>query len=76
MRALDVIIHFIEITPEAWQIDDYWAKHTNGMWIWIGNGFWNCHIEKPEYQELNFFERIRLYRALKKMKAEKEESLF
>jgi hypothetical protein len=33
--------------------------------IWIGNGVFGYHIEKPEYQEIGLIEKFKLHRQLK-----------
>ncbi len=70
MKGLNIILHSLATEPEAWSVDEYWAKHEKGLKIWIGHGFFSCRIEKPFYQELGLFERIKLYKAIKQIKAE------
>ncbi|MBF0286289.1 MAG: hypothetical protein HQM14_00610 [SAR324 cluster bacterium] len=70
MKGLNVILHSLATEPEAWSVDKYWAKHASGLTIWIGNGFFSYHIEKPFYKEFGLFERIKLYQAIKKTMAQ------
>ena len=67
MKGFNVILHSLEKQPEAWEVDRLWAKHENGLTIWIGSGVLNCRIEKPFYQELSVWERFKLYRTIKKL---------
>ncbi|MBC8260158.1 MAG: hypothetical protein H8E38_14195 [SAR324 cluster bacterium] len=54
--------------PEDWRLDEFHAKHKSGVQIWIGNGVFGFHIEKPEYQELNLIEKFRLLQQIKLLK--------
>lgn len=72
MAGLNVILFIMKKEPESWTVDQFWAKHDNGIAIWIGNGFLSCRIEKPEYLEFSLFNRIKLYRAVRKLRAELE----
>jgi hypothetical protein len=33
--------------------------------IWIGNGVFGYHIEKPQYQEIGLIDKFKLHRQLK-----------
>jgi hypothetical protein len=33
--------------------------------IWIGNGLFGYHLEKPEYQEIGFLEKFKLHQQIK-----------
>ena len=67
MRAdnLNVILHNMSRNPDDWKLDKYHALHKSGVKIWIGNGLYSYHIEKPEYQELGMIERFRLHKQIK-----------
>ena len=62
---LNVILHNMSRNPADWKLDKYHALHKSGVKIWIGNGLYSYHIEKPEYQELGLIERFRLYKQIK-----------
>ncbi|MGK5095125.1 hypothetical protein WDW89_24340 [Deltaproteobacteria bacterium TL4] len=72
MKTVDVILHDIKTKPEAWRIDEFWARHQSGTAIWLGNGFWGCHVKKPQYQEFNLMDRFKLYRALRQLERTEE----
>ena len=67
MRAnnLNIILHNMKCKTEDWKIDSFRAIHKSGLKIWIGNGLLGYHIEKPEYQELGWFEKYKLHRHIK-----------
>ena len=67
MRAdnLNVILHNMSRNPDDWRVNKYHALHKSGVKIWIGNGLYSYHIEKPKYQELGFIERFRLHKQIK-----------
>ena len=67
MRAdnFNVILHNMSRNPADWKLDKYHALHKRGVKIWIGNGLYSYHIEKPEYQELGLIERFRLHIQIK-----------
>lgn len=73
MEELNVILVMMKKDPESWSVDRFWAKHKNGIAVWIGSGFFNCHIQKPNYLELGLFNRIKLYRAIGHLKTELEK---
>ena len=73
MQGVNVIVFNMKTEPETWTVDRFWAKHEKGLAIWIGNGVFSCRIEKPDYQELGLFDRIRLYRAIRKLRAKLEK---
>ena len=63
-KSIDVIINYIKRKPEEWHLDEFYLKHKSGLKIWIGNGFTNYHITKPNYQELTWTEKFRLRKAI------------
>ena len=67
MRAdnLNVILHNMARNPYDWRLDEFHAHHKSGVKIWIGNGVYSYHIEKPEYQEIGLIEKFKLHRQLK-----------
>ena len=67
MRAdnLNVILHNMACNPYDWRLDEFHAHHKSGVKIWIGNGVFSYHIEKPEYQEIGLIEKFKLHRQLK-----------
>ena len=67
MRAdnLNVILHNMACNPNDWRLDEFHAHHKSGVKIWIGNGVYSYHIEKPEYQEIGLIEKFKLHRQLK-----------
>ena len=67
MRAdnLNVILHNMSRNPSDGKRNKYHALHKSGVKIWIGNGLYSFHIEKPEYQELGLIERFRLHKQIK-----------
>ena len=67
MRAdnLNVILHNMARNPDDWRLDEFHAHHKNGVKIWIGNGVFGYHFEKPEYQENGLIEKYKLQRQLK-----------
>ena len=67
MRAdnLNVILHNMARNPYDWRLDEFHAHHKSGVKIWIGNGVFSYHIEKPEYQEIGLIEKFKLHRQLK-----------
>ena len=67
MRAdnLNVILHNMSRNPADWKINKFHAQHKSGVRIWIGNGLYSYHIEKPEYQELGLIERFKLHKQIK-----------
>ena len=67
MRAdnLNVILHNMTRNPNDWRLDVFHAHHKSGVKIWIGNGVFGYHIEKPEYQEIGLIEKFKLHRQLK-----------
>ena len=69
MRAdnLNVILHNMSRNPTDWKINKFHALHKSGVKIWIGNGLYSYHIEKPEYQELSLIERLRLHKQIKQL---------
>ncbi len=73
MHGLNVILFNMEKEPKTWTVNKFWAKHDSGLVIWIGSGIFSCRVEKPEYQEFGLFARIKLYRAIRKLKAELEK---
>ena len=73
MKELHVMLWMMKKDPESWSVDQFWAKHKSGVAVWIGNGLLSCHIEKPTYLELSFFNRIKLYRAIGQLRAELEK---
>ena len=67
MRAdnLNVILLNMARNPDDWRLDEFHAHHKSGVKIWIGNGVYSYHIEKPEYQEIGLIEKFKLHRQLK-----------
>ena len=67
MRAdnINVILLNMARNPDDWRLDEFHAHHKSGVKIWIGNGVFSYHIEKPEYQEIGLIEKFKLYRQLK-----------
>ena len=67
MRAdnLNVILFNMARNPDDWRLDEFHAHHKSGVKIWIGNGVFSYHIEKPEYQEIGLIEKFKLHRQLK-----------
>ena len=67
MRAdnLNVILLNMARNPDDWRLDEFHAHHKSGVKIWIGNGVFSYHIEKPEYQEIGLIEKFKLQRQLK-----------
>ena len=67
MRAdnLNVILNNMARNPDDWRLDEFHAHHKSGVKIWIGNGVFSYHIEKPEYQEIGLIEKFKLHRQLK-----------
>ena len=67
MRAdnLNVILHNMARNPDDWRLDEFHAHHKSEVKIWIGNGVFGYHIEKPEYQEIGLIEKFKLHRQLK-----------
>ena len=67
MRAdnLNVILLNMARNPDDWRLDEFHAHHKSGVKIWIGNGVFSYHIEKPEYQEMGLIEKFKLQRQLK-----------
>ena len=74
MRAenLYVILHNMERNPDDWRLDEFHAFHKGGVKIWIGNGVFGYHIEKPEYQELGLIERFKLHQQINFLIANKK----
>ena len=66
MRAdnLNVILLNMAGNPDDWRLDEFHAHHKSGVKIWIGNGVFSYHIEKPEYQEIGLIEKFKLQRQL------------
>ena len=66
MRAdnLNVILLNMARNPDDWRLDEFHAHHKSGVKIWIGNGVFSYHIEKPEYQEMGLIEKFKLQRQL------------
>ena len=62
---LNVILHNMSRNPGDWKINKFHALDKSGVKIWIGNGLYSYHIEKPEYQELGLIERFRLHKQIK-----------
>ena len=62
---LKVILHNMARNPDDWRVDDFHALHKSGVKIWIGNGLFGYHLEKPEYQEIGFFEKFKLHKEIK-----------
>ena len=67
MRAdnINVILLNMARNPDDWRLDEFHAHHKSGVKIWIGNGVFSYHIEKPEYQEIGLIEKFKLQRQLK-----------
>ena len=67
MRAdnLNVILLNMAGNADDWRLDEFHAHHKSGVKIWIGNGVFSYHIEKPEYQEIGLIEKFKLQRQLK-----------
>lgn len=66
-----ILIHKLLTEPDAWKVDDFWAIHQSGLTIWIGSGAFSCRIEKPEYREFPFFERLRVYKTIQQLRQKK-----
>ena len=62
---IKVILHNMSRNPDHWRINDFHAIHKSGVKIWIGNGLLGYHLEKPQYQEIGFFEKLKLHQQLK-----------
>jgi hypothetical protein len=62
---LNVILHNMARKPAAWRLDDLHALHRSGVTLWIGNGLFGYHLEKPEYQEIGFLEKFKLHQQIK-----------
>jgi hypothetical protein len=62
---LNVILHNMARKPDDWRLDDFHALHKSGVKIWIGNGLFGYHLEKPEYQEIGFLEKFKLHQQIK-----------
>lgn len=62
---IKVILHNMSRNPDHWRISEFHAIHKSGVKIWIGNGLFGYHLEKPEYQEIGFFEKLKLHHQLK-----------
>ena len=62
---LNIILHNMARNPNDWRLDDFHARHKSGVKIWIGNGLFGYHLEKPEYQEIGFIEKFKLYQQIK-----------
>ena len=69
---LKVILHNMARNPNDWRLDDFHALHKSGVKIWIGNGLWGYHLEKPEYQEIGFFEKLKLHQQIKLLNENKK----
>jgi hypothetical protein len=67
MRAdnLNVILNNMARNPDDWRLDEFHAHHKSGVNIWIGNGVFGYHIEKPQYQEIGLIDKFKLHRQLK-----------
>ncbi len=50
--------------PGDWRLDEFHAFHKSCVKIWIVNGVFGYHIEKPEYQELGLIERFKLHQQI------------
>ena len=76
MRAenLNVVLHNMARKPNDWRLDEFHAHHKSGMKIWIGNGVFGYHIEKPEYQEIGLIEKFKLLRQLKLLLLENKKT--
>ena len=76
MRAdnLNVILLNMAGNPDDWRLDEFHAHHKSGVKIWIGNGVFSYHIEKPEYQEIGLIEKFKLLRQLKLLLENKKTS--
>ena len=76
MRAdnLNVVLHNMARKPNDWRLDEFHAHHKSGVMIWIGNGVFGYHIEKPEYQEIGLIEKFKLLRQLKLLLEKKTSS--
>ena len=76
MRAdnLNVILHNMARNPDDWRLDEFHAHHKSGVKIWIGNGVFSYHIEKPEYQQIGLIEKFKLLRQLKRLLENKKTS--
>ncbi|MEK9836071.1 MAG: hypothetical protein VW777_11135 [Deltaproteobacteria bacterium] len=68
--SIDVILNNMRRKPEEWWMDRYHAKHRSGVSIWIGNGITNYHVQEPHYQAISWSNRLKLRKALKKLKEE------
>ena len=62
---LNVILHNMARNPDDWRLDDFHALHKSGVKIWIGNGLFGYHLEKPENQEIGFIEKFKLHQQIK-----------
>ena len=69
---LNVILHNMARNPDDWRLDDFHAQHKSGVKIWIGNGLFGYHLEKPEYQEIGFIEKINLHKQIKLLQKNKK----
>ena len=76
MRAdnLNVILLNMARNPDDWRLDEFHAHHKSGVNIWIFNGVFSYHIEKPEYQEIGLIEKFKLHRQLKLLLENKKTS--
>ena len=60
--------------PDDWRLDEFHAQHKRGVKIWIGNGLFGYHLEKPEYQEIDFIDKIKLHKQIKLLQEKKTEN--
>jgi hypothetical protein len=64
-ERIDVLVQDMARNPHQWRMDSFRLMHRNGVKIWIGNGLFGYHVEKPHYYEPNLREKWRLHKAIK-----------
>jgi hypothetical protein len=65
MTIVDQIITSLQEEPEKWKRGDYTLKHTNGVRVWVANGFWFLQPHRPE-RKTTFPEKCRLWWAIRR----------
>ena len=70
--VVSAIISSFEIDPDNWVFSDYALKNKKTHFnIWVGSGFWFLKVQNPVPLEINFFQRLRLNKAIKSLGSRK-----